>query len=146
MTRLYLDTEFNGFGGQLISLALVPHDQSALPAFYCELEVREQLDPWVRENVVPHLALVPRGYGRFQQKLAKYLHEVGDCTIIADWPDDIRYFCEALITGPGEILPQVPNINFVLDLNISYTSAVPHHAYHDAVGIRNYYLERFILA
>jgi len=31
--RYFIDAEFNGFGGQLISLALVPEDEEAVP-FY----------------------------------------------------------------------------------------------------------------
>jgi len=44
--RFFLDTEFNGFGGSLISMALVPENDS-LPEFYKELEMKEQLHPWV---------------------------------------------------------------------------------------------------
>lgn len=141
MTRLYLDTEFNGWGGQLISLALVPHSAD-LPSFYQELEIREPLDPWVRENVVPHLALVPQGYGSFQMLLAGYLHQIGPCTIVADWPDDVQYLCRALVLGPGERSPMIPNLNFELDFGIRYDSLVPHHAFHDAQAIRNYYLNQ----
>ena len=36
--KLFLDTEFNGFGGKLISMALVPEDKT-LPEFYKELEI-----------------------------------------------------------------------------------------------------------
>ena len=136
--RLFLDTEFNGFGGGLISMALVPED-GAIREFYKELEMREQLEPWVRDNVVPHLVLVPSSYNEFQQSLAQYLREIGECTIIADWPDDIRYFCEALITGPGEMISFKHTIKFELDLGINYESLVPHNALHDARAIKESY-------
>ena len=139
--RLFLDTEFNGFGGRLISMALVPED-STIPEFYKEIEMREQLEPWVRDNVVPHLILVPSTYSDFQQALAQYLRKVGDCTIIADWPDDIRYFCEALITGPGKMISFKHAIKFELDLNIKYESLVPHNALHDARAIKEFYLTK----
>ena len=51
---LYLDTEFNGFKGELISLALFNVDGNhfyevlELPADYC-------VHPWVKANVVPVL-------------------------------------------------------------------------------------------
>lgn len=137
--RLFLDTEFNGFGGKLISMALVPEDNS-LQEFYREIEMRDQLEPWVRDNVVPHLVLVPSSYNEFQQALAQYLREVGKCTIVADWPDDIRYFCESLITGPGEMISFKHTIKFELDLGINYNSLVPHNALHDARAIREWYL------
>jgi hypothetical protein len=136
--RLFLDTEFNGFGGRLISLALVPEDGTTRE-FYKEIEMREQLEPWVRDNVVPHLILVPSTYNEFQKALAQYLWEVGDCTIIADWPDDIRYFCEALITGPGMMINCLHKIKFELDLGVKYESLVPHNALHDARAIREYF-------
>lgn len=139
--RLFLDTEFNGFGGGLISMALVPED-STTREFYKEIEMRDQLEPWVRDNVVPHLMLVPCSYSEFQQSLAQYLREVGECTIVADWPDDIRYFCESLITGPGEMISFKHTIKFELDLGIKYESLVPHHALHDARAIKEFYLTK----
>jgi len=141
MRRLFLDTEFNGFGGKLISMALVPENDSTR-TFYKELEMTDQLEPWVRENVVPHLIMIPCSHHQFQQALAQYLWEVGDCTIIADWPDDIRHFCESLITGPGQCLSMLHNIKFELDFGIEYESKVPHNALHDAMAIKEFYLKR----
>lgn len=138
--KLFIDTEFNGFGGSLISLALVPEDPS-MPEFYKELVIREQLDPWVRDNVVPHLITVPSTHNEFQQALAQYLRKVGDVTIVADWPDDIRYFCQSLITGPGEMVSLNQKIRFELDLGIRYDSLVPHNALHDARAIRDVYVK-----
>lgn len=139
--RLFLDTEFNGFGGKLISMALVPEDKTK-PEFYKELHITEQLHPWVRENVVPHLILPPMGYGEFQNALANYLWNVGESIIIADWPDDIRYFCESLITGPGQMINLMNNVKFELDFGIEYESLVPHNALHDARAIRDFYMKR----
>lgn len=141
MQLLFLDTEFNGFQGKLMSMALVPEVES-VPEFYKELIITDQLDPWVRENVVPHMILQPVGYGQFQQELADYLWLLGECTIIADWPDDIRHFCESLITGPGQCLGLLPNINFKLDFGIEYESKVPHNALFDARAIRDFYMKR----
>lgn len=139
--RLFLDTEFNGFNGKLLSMALVPeHDTTR--EFYRELEMNDQLEPWVREHVIPHMVLIPVTRNKFQQDLAQYLWEVGDCVIIADWPDDIRHFCESLITGPGACLSMLHNIKFELDWGIEYTSLVPHNALHDARAIKEFYLKR----
>lgn len=141
MKRLFLDTEFNGFGGKLISMALVPED-SSFREFYKELDVVGPVEPWVQQNVIPHLVLIPSTPFEFQQALAQYLWEAGDCTIIADWPDDIRYFCESLITGPGQCINMLHNIHFELDFGINYESLVPHNALHDARGIRDFYMKR----
>lgn len=139
--KLFLDTEFNGFMGRLMSMALVPED-STKREFYEELIMIDQLDDWVKNNVVPHMHGVPLTRKEFQQRLAQYLREIGPCTIVADWPDDIRHFCESLITGPGETFWPIHNINFELDWGIHYHSDIPHHALHDARGIRDFYLER----
>ena len=140
--KLFLDCEFNGFNGKLMSMALVPETISG-PEFYKELEMTGQLDPWVRENVVPHLILAPVTYNKFQKSLAEYLWNIHtEITIIADWPDDIRYFCEALITGPGMVMGLLPNIKFELDFGIEYNSLVPHNALHDARAIRDFYMAR----
>ncbi len=135
--RLFLDTEFNGFGGKLISIALVPEVESEHREFYKELETPSTLDPWVRDNVIPHLVLPECTMVELQQALAQYLFEVGDCTIVADWPDDIKYFCELLITGPGSSITLINKIKFELDLSINYVSKVPHNALHDARAIRD---------
>jgi len=136
--KLFLDTEFNGFGGQLMSMALVPEDDR-IGSWYCELEMKDQLHPWVKENVVPHMILVPSTRLQFQSSLSAYLLKFQEITIVADWPDDIRYFCESLITGPGERISIPSRIKFELDLSIEYESKVPHNALHDAIGIREYY-------
>ncbi len=141
MKTLFLDTEFNGFGGKLISLALVPENDS-LPEFYNELIMTDQLEPWVKDNVIPHLVLPRVSHKEFQNNLANYLWEVGEITIIADWPDDIRYFCESLITGLGMMINVMHKIKFELDLSINYTSDVPHNALHDARAIKKTYMER----
>ncbi len=136
--KLFLDTEFNGFGGRLMSMALVPEDDW-FGSWYCELEMTDQLHPWVKENVVPHMILVPSNRSQFQSSLSAYLLQFQEITIVADWPDDIRYFCESLITGPGERITIPTKIKFELDLNIKYESTVPHNALYDAIGIREYY-------
>lgn len=139
--KFYIDTEFNGFGGKLMSMAIVPEDKS-VEEFYCEIEMNDQLDPWVKENVAPHMFLVPLGYSKFQSMLSAYLWSMksNDIVIVADWPDDIRYFCESLITGPGERI-NTPNIKFELDLSINYTSLVPHNALWDARAIRDVFAQ-----
>lgn len=145
--RLFIGTEFNGFGGKLVSMALVPEDAD-IPEFYCEIEMNDQLDPWVKENVVPHMKLAPVSYGEFQNQLSAYLQMLGTkagwphpgrIDIIADWPDDIRYFCEAMITAPGERINMPNHIRITLDHGIEYTSEVPHNALSDARAIMESY-------
>ena len=57
--RYFLDTEYNGFGGALLSLALVPEDGSE--EFYVTLACDTPIDPWVERHVIPYLDMVPEG-------------------------------------------------------------------------------------
>lgn len=141
MNKLFLDTEFNSFQGELMSMALVPEDMSK-PEFYCEIAIEGPIDPWVQDNVVPSLHLTAVDKKQFQKSLGQYLYSIGPCMVVADWPDDIRHLCESLITGPGESLWPLPNIKFELDFNIHYQSLVPHNALWDARAIRDDYLQR----
>jgi hypothetical protein len=145
--RYFLDTEFNGFGGALISLALVPEhgDQE----FYAVLTLPEPLHPWVERNVLPYLGSVPCGpvdpMSRREAavRLAEFLAPDGDPVIVADWPDDIAYFCALLTTGPGEMAP-VGAMRFELLSNPGFSPAansrVPHNALYDARALRDFVL------
>lgn len=56
-------------------------------------------------------------------------------TLFADWPDDIRYFCQALITAPGEMV-NIPRLTFHIVRVDAYPTtlegAVQHNALWDA--------------
>ena len=56
--RYFLDTEFNGFGGELLSLALVPDEGDR--EFYVVLPLPDTLDPWVERHVAALSPLRPR--------------------------------------------------------------------------------------
>lgn len=129
----YIDCEFNGLNGDLLSIALVDQDLST--EFYEVLEHDHlTIDPWVNEHVIPFLGKPPVSKKSLQEKLSRYLPDL--FTIVADWPDDIRYFCELLITGPGKAI-DFTKCFFVLDRNLSSDkSKIPHNALEDARAIR----------
>ncbi len=54
--RYFLDTEFDGVGGRLISLALVPEDGGE--EFYAVIAGDAEV-PWVERHVMPYLDMVP---------------------------------------------------------------------------------------
>jgi hypothetical protein len=145
--RYFLDTEFNGFGGALLALALVPEDGAE---FYVTLECADPIEPWVGQNVAPFLDMVPVGLqgprlGRkaAAEALAEYLAMDPAPEILADWPDDITYFCSLLLTGPGLMVP-VPPLTLRLTplpgFSTANNSAVPHNALHDARALREHVL------
>lgn len=147
--RYFLDTEFNGFGGELISLALVPEhgDQE----FYALLELPAELHPWVERHVVPYLNAVPTSaqhevMTRLEAAEALCAYFAGDAepVIVADWPDDIAYFCSLLITGPGDMVP-IGSLKFEFVSSPGFSTAaiskVPHNALHDARALRDFVVE-----
>lgn len=158
--RYYLDCEFNGMGGELLSLALVRKNGewlylvNKLASAY-----RTDLDPWVAKNVVPLLGEVPDkhplmrcyqecGLSDFPQCIEHFLAGYPEPTIIADRPDDIKYFCELMITGPGERIDtggleaaERTGTKFEIHRVDSYPTdlpgAVQHNAFWDAMVLRH---------
>ena len=144
--QYYLDCEFNEFGGDLISLALVREDNESIYLVYPELE---EYGPWVKENVVPIIWNIPSPLPgmahRVDQEsgarqIAQFLYGDPNPVIITDWPDDIRYFCQAIITGPGMMI-NIPQVTFhMVRVNAYPTTlegAVQHNAWWDAKALKH---------
>jgi hypothetical protein len=145
--RYFLDTEFNGFGGALLSIALVPDDGED---FYAVLECGDPIEPWVQRHVLPYLDTVPVA---LQQRplsragasaaLQHYLQVDDDPLIVADWPEDIAQFCMLMLTGSGTMIT-VPPVRFELlplpGFSTARNSVVPHNALHDARAFRDHVL------
>lgn len=141
--RYFLDTEFNGFGGTLISLALVPEAEDEAP-FY---EAVECLDPtpWVAAHVLPVLDTRPIASEALGKRFAAYLADDSDPLLVADWPEDISHAAMALIAAPGQ-RHAIDRIRFELcdafGFDAAVLSTVPHNAYHDALALRAFVLQR----
>ena len=139
--RYFLDVEFNGFGGELISLALVPEAEDAAP-FY-EAVACEKPTPWVAEHVLPVLRTTPISRSAMASRFAEYLGDDEDPVLIADWPEDIAHAAMVMVIAPGQRVA-LDRISFeMLDppgFDAATRSKVPHNAYHDAVALRDYVL------
>lgn len=154
--RYFLDTEFNGFGGKLISIALVPIDQRR-PPFYRIVGMADPIDPWVAEHVIPKLLGqeqyklrgVAQPRAQVTRELGAYLRgeDLTPISIVADWPTDFTHLLELLITGPG-YMESVPNfkMEFVRlpGFNTADHSKVPHNALADAEALRDECIRRFV--
>lgn len=146
--RYFLDTEYNGFGGALISIALVPEEGDE--EFYVTFPLPETLHPWVERNVVPYIGMAPQGLRQEMlpheagAELARYLAHDAHPDIYADWPDDIAYFCSLLTPEPGEIA-EIGGLTFHLlrtpGFSTANNSRVPHNALHDARALRTFVCE-----
>ena len=144
--RYFLDTEFNEFGGELISLALVREDGESIYLVYPDLP---EYGEWVSKNVMPIIWNIPSPLPGMAYKLpdkeegayiiANFLKGDPHPVIVSDWPDDIRYFCQAIITGPG-MMAAIDNIVFQMVRVNAYPTtlenAVQHNAWWDAKALR----------
>lgn len=145
--RYFLDTEYNGWGGALLSLALVPDGGEEL---YLTLDWSGSLEPWVQRHVVPYLdtvpdALVSPRLSRLDaaRTIAHYLAGDREPLILADWPEDIALLSALLVTGPG-MMAEVPSLTFrfveLSGFSTAANSKVPHNALHDARALRDHVL------
>jgi hypothetical protein len=73
-----------------------------------------------------------------QEQLEIFLRQFDSVHIIADWPEDIMWFCKVLVTGPGTRLDTPPLIMEVL--RIDTVSKNPHNALADAMTLRDWYV------
>jgi len=129
--RLFIDCEFNDFQGALISMALVAEDgrewYKVVPCL-CP-------SPWVQEHVMPILERLAVPVPMMQADLQVWLAMFDSIHIVADWPEDIKHFCDALIIGPGMRISTPPLTMEVL--RIDTVSTLPHNALHDARALRD---------
>ncbi len=133
---VFIDCEFNGWRGELISMALV---SQCGREFYMAMIPTQILDPWVKENVIPVLQTEPCEQSEFTSALQCYLNSFDAIQLFADWPDDIKYFFDCLVVGPGEKIKTPPIAAHIRDWMHSRDSVVPHNALHDARAIREVY-------
>jgi hypothetical protein len=145
--RYFLDTEYNGAGGALLSLALVPDDGEEL---YLTLQTDEPVVEWVQAHVTPYLDSVPEQLScpRLPRNdaahaLERYLRHDEQAVIHADWPEDVAQFCNLMITGEGDMI-DVRHLTFRLlptsNFSTAANSKVPHNALHDARALRDHIL------
>lgn len=144
MDRFYIDCEFDGHNGPLLSMAIIPEVGSGMHIRTDQVAA----DSWVRENVVP---LMDRHDATRSQWVplnevgASIRAMIGDCAhpvIVCDSPQDSRYFSQAITTAPdGGYAP----FSFeALTLEVvgidcyptTLEGAVQHNAWWDAMALR----------
>lgn len=140
--RLFLDTEFNGFGGELISLALVAEDGCE---WYGVLPLPAKIDKWVAEHVIPFLDIDSKyalyDEPAFQASLAKFLSQFPDVEIIADWPADFEHLCSMLSYEAGFRISINCTMRLVRIPGIK--PEIPHNALSDARALKEAYLKSY---
>lgn len=143
--RYFLDCEFNGFDGPLISIALVPEVEGH-GDFYAVLPCHRPLR-WVAEHVMPKLGAPAQSRAEVVAGLAAYLAHDPEPVLVADWPEDIAH-AAALLVFQGRRM--VPHVRFDLinlpGFETARQSALPHNALADAHALRHEVLTREALA
>lgn len=135
--RLWLDAEFNGFQGPLISLAVVDEEgREWYEVLTCESPV-----PWVEAHVMPVLHKRATTSSRLAKSLATWLRKYPRIHVMADWPEDLAHFCSALVTGPGSAYVVPPLTMELLRVSVPLASAVPHNALEDARALRTAHMQ-----
>ncbi len=134
--KIAVDCEFNGFGGQLISMALVADDERI---FYGVLDLPDDLDPWVAEHVVPYLkdfgVDFHTSYETFRDGFKRFLGKFDDIVIVADWYTDLVHFFEVYAGKDHSESFHIPLKAELLPDMEFLPSEVPHNALADARAI-----------
>ena len=145
MDKFYIDCEFDGHDGPLLSIAMVREDGDGV---HIQTDA-EALDPWVRENVMPLMDTHQARLFAFCSSNfvgARLRHFIGACespVIIADSPVDIGRFCQALSTGEdgGWASADYPLMTFEVHNVDCYPTTLPgavqHNAWWDAMALRH---------
>lgn len=144
MKTYYIDCEFDGHNGPLISIALVPESG---PSLYIVTDVVPK-DEWVQKNVMPIIDshrcknIKTVRLNEVGQTIREYLGTL-DAHIVADSPVDIGRFCQAVTTsekggwqscGAKYIKFEVQNVD---TYPTTLKGAVQHNAWWDAVALRH---------
>lgn len=149
---IYIDTEFNGFGGDLISIGARSDDDHE---FYAVLNPPRDIviDRWVAKNVLPVLrSVAPYKAGRgedwdiVQRAFIKYLHAACErsddyVTIAADWYEDLAWAARLLVFPGGKYRHLVKAFEFIDTANIDLKPDVRHNALSDARALAKWHKE-----
>lgn len=149
--KYYIDTEFDGHNGPLLSIAIVEETGISL---HVQTTARAA-DPWVRENVEPHMKshnahlraydIPPDWVGDNLRSFLKLRDNIlgnRPITIVADSVVDIARFCRAVSTDrDGGWCSVDGNLTFEVHDVACYPTdlpgAVQHNAWWDAMALRH---------
>lgn len=139
--HVFLDCEFNSFGGELRTMGMIREDGMCL---YLGFPRPPLINDWVVENVMPIIDAAPMPILEVTPRdgayaIHKFLRGIDRPVIISDWPADIAYFCEAIMTGPG-MMVALNDIVFRMIRVQSYPTLLPnavqHNSLWDAMALR----------
>lgn len=139
MTRIYVDTEFTRFCGELISIGLYAagvNKVTAKNSLHLVLDFEDSsVHPWVIENVLPLIKDEERVSAYTAGRtVANFISKFEQPVIYADWPEDISHLM-TLLCQPDGMRWNTPELKVNLINVDNVNSLLPHHALHDAVAL-----------
>lgn len=139
--KLFLDVEFNGFRGDLISLALVSDDSQE---WYEVLSEPIAWNDWVYENVFPKLGKEPIGETAFKSSLHQFLRQFDCPTVICDAHADLVHFFASFQGAEytSSLIDFHCKVELLADSECKPDN--PHNALSDARALRDWYLSQYI--
>ena len=145
--RYYVDCEFDGHNGQLLSIAMVREDGASIHIRTFAFAT----DPWVSANVMPHMnnhkadvcfsGLQINSVGG---ELRKMIGDDPDPVIVTDSPVDVARFCQALSNNKDGGWASVDysllrfEVHDVACYPTNLPGAVQHNAWWDAMALRHF--------
>jgi hypothetical protein len=142
--KFYIDCEFDGHSGPLLSIAMVRED--GVSAYVTTRAVAE--DPWVIANVLPILGS-HNAYNTWHVRpnevggiLRNFIWPSLNPVIVADSPVDIGRFCRAISTGANGDWASTGFTSMTFEVwNVDcyptkLEGAVQHNAWWDAMALR----------
>ena len=138
MSRLYLDTEFNSFGGKLISMALVsPTGREWYECMPCP----DLYDTWVSENVIPVLGKTMISRAEFLKSFRKFIEWFDRPEVVCDWHTDVMHFC-ACLDGDDfkESAPFDGRFRVIQTPEGEPKPEIPHNALSDAKALMRWHM------
>jgi hypothetical protein len=142
--RYYIDCEFDGHNGPLLSIAVVRSD---LAEIYIRV-LNDASDPWVIDNVLSVMGMHKSQNVQCLPEVAigsylrGFIAEDDNPVIIADSPVDIGRFCRAISTGTSGQWSSVNHSLMKFEVhNVDcyptvLKGAVQHNAWWDAMALR----------
>lgn len=141
--NIYLDCEFNGFKGELLSMAIVAADNyfwhgALLPSS------PDIVEPWVKDNVLPvylNRAMKFNNRETFNTSLRKFLQRFHKPNLCTDWYADLEYFFSCF-NGKTYKDSFAYACTTEIKLIDQLKSEIPHNALFDAIALKQQWSEQ----
>lgn len=145
--KYYLNCKYNGPKGLLLTIAIVREDNTAIYLGVHNADATQvAVDPWITEHVIPVMNKSPinlRWVAPWQlaQDIAAFFRHDPAPHIIANWPDDVAYFCNAIKEDAGHVAGFHNGFTVEMRQVEAYptevATAVKHNSVWDAIALKH---------